>query len=217
MSIDLGAPPTSPPAVPAEAPPAPGRRRLVRLLALVMGILFLFLGITALIWVEQYDPLGAGSSGFRPDLSVDPRSRDVSAGQGPVQTLWTVRPTEGAPFTYAFSIHNDGPVSITVTSIGLPMQEQRGDMVTRVAKWVDPDPYDRHNVHEPFHAFTLEPGAEANVWMEATVTHCEGDGGTMSWSSEPIVFRVFGLTRSTYFTPDSAIGFVGGRGGCARV
>jgi hypothetical protein len=169
--------------------------------------LLVLTAVAAAAWAANYEPLGPGSFGFG---STRPGVHIFSTTAFGVSGRVMVVPIEpGESFRYRFSMRNDGPVAVTVESIGFPKEDQGGNIVTRFPTRMIPDAWladDRDGLPhlEPWHPFTLEPDHEAIIEMEATFTHGCIDG-TLGWFFEPIRFSVFGLPRQSNFQQDLEI------------
>jgi hypothetical protein len=161
-------------------------------------------------------PLRPGSFGYAPpDAATRVTEVDSFGISGEVIEV----PGEtGTVVRYRFSILNDGPISVTITRIGLPAADQIGMAVTRFPVRVIPDVSARDDSgtlppFEPWHPFTMEPGQEAAIEMEAT-----NEGGCtpietgMYWWTEEIRFSVFGIPRETSFEQNVEMRFVGVEG-----
>jgi hypothetical protein len=182
----------------------------------VFSIVLLLL-VGGVTWIANYDPLVAGN--FPAFAPADPalRMKDVEAF-GVSRRILSVEVQRGDRFSYRFSIRNNGPVGITVTRIGSSRFDQQGNVVTRYPVRVIPDVWIRDGrgtlpAFEPWHAFSLRPGQEAIVEMEATYERgCIERGGTLGWYVEPVAFSVYGLPRETNFVTGAEVRFLGTEG-----
>ncbi|HEX6580573.1 MAG TPA: hypothetical protein VF195_06860 [Actinomycetota bacterium] len=167
--------------------PPPIRHRWVRLLILVSaftGALAITLGT---MWVTNYMPLVQGSVAFG-TARTDVRAVQVDAFdmRG---TVFTVPTGRNATFHYRFSLSNEGPVAVRIESVGTPSRE---GPLTRRAVEVIPDPWGSegpigYTSEEPWHPFTLSPGGEAVVVMEARYDgRCLDRGDGAAWYWEPL-------------------------------
>jgi hypothetical protein len=146
-----------PPDAPTEAPIAPRPRR--RSPAILLIPIIVAVVLFASTWISNYDPFIPGTRGYSPQ---DPRMRtsDVSVFgvNGRVFTVPTSDPTH---FRYTFSIVNDGPIAVTITGVGSPVDEPPAALTTHPVRVIpderSPGP-DGDLVYEPWHPFVLRPG-----------------------------------------------------------
>jgi hypothetical protein len=200
------------------------RRRGRRWLAITAACMAIVL-LAGFIWASTIDPLGSGSYGFTPRWPDGDTMRDVydaDPADGTAYTLYIGAERIGSPLSYAFSIRNDGPVGITIRSIGGPDPE--GAVVSTRVVGADVEPL-RGTVSSelpgpgvdgavvPFAPFTLEPAEEAIVYMEAVVHTCNARGATQTLASVAVGYSVLGVPRSTRFVPNLQIAFRGA--GCS--
>ena len=202
-------PPLAPPEPPPATTPPRRRRRWPRWLALA-GVLAVVVALIAGgTWVARYDPLTHGSIGYRP-IGVKAQLVDVSYALTDPPQIFRVQAVTGMTFRYRFAIANAGPVAITIKDVGLP-EERSGDVVNRRPVRVMTNAY-AGPTGSPwigFRPFTLAPGQEGGIEMQATLTGCLTNASTISWGEEEITFSVFGLTRHETFTPDIVMALVG--------
>ncbi|MEP7059910.1 MAG: hypothetical protein ABI828_04200, partial [Actinomycetota bacterium] len=119
----------------------------------------------------------------------------------------------GMSFTYRFDISNEGPVPITVTSIGASPAEQDGTGITttlpvRMQKDLSA-PASIRPGWEPFRPFGLAPDQETAIEMQVVMHRCPPRGSSPSWGREPVTFTVFGITRHVDFQPNVQIELLG--------
>jgi hypothetical protein len=184
---------------------APRRRRWpwIRLIAL-LGIALL----AGSIWVANHVPLAQGSFAFgtlRPDVrETDVDSFDITG------IVFAVPTGREARFRYRFSIRNTGPVGVTIERIEASDRESASGLDRRAVR-VDPEPYvGSPDALDPWHPFSLAPGDEAVVEMEATYEGmCMRRGDAVSWNREPVTFSVLGLTRHEDVMVGVEVRFVG--------
>jgi hypothetical protein len=161
---------------------------------IAIGLLVLGLAVGS-IWIANYVPLGQGSYGFgtlRSDVrEIDIDAFDISG------VVFEVPVGRNGRFRYRFSIRNDGPLPVTIRRIGSSgpwgSDSQLGRRATRMvadASTGTASPFER------WHAFSLAPGREALIEMEA-VYHgrCMQRGDAVSWNWEPVTFSILGVTR----------------------
>jgi hypothetical protein len=178
--------------VPALDVPPPRRRWPWIVLAEIVLASAAFLA-----WVMNEEPLARGSSVLSvsdPRVDVTVRHVDAFGSTGMINTVPIQR---GTVFRYTITIRNDGRVPITILDAGWPSDE----MLPRHVVAMKPDLYaDGGRVDTGFVAFEpfeLRPGVEAGLRMEVRVTEeaCYDPGGSASWFSEPITYRILGITR----------------------
>jgi hypothetical protein len=194
-----------------ELAPASRRRRWPWLGLFVFIAIVLVVGS---IWIANYVPLIQGSFGFgTPRAGVRQFSVDAFDVRGQVYEVPVGR--EGA-FRYRFSIRNDGPVSVTVNDIGAT-EGGGSSRLSRRPVSVAPDAYAQPvSKYEPWHEFSLAPGNEAIIEMEARYRgRCLERGDALSWNSEPVTFSIFGLPRHEYVMVGVEVRFVG-TGECGK-
>jgi hypothetical protein len=194
-----------------ELAAAPRRRRWPWLGLFTFVAIVLVVGS---IWIANYLPLIQGSFGFGTSRAgVRQFSVDAFDVRGQVHEVPVGR--EGA-FRYRFSIRNDGPVSVTIESVGA--SDQGGSSsVSRHAVRVAPDAYRQPGSrYEPWHEFSLAPGDEAIIEMEMRYRgRCLGRGDALSWNSEPVTFSILGLPRHEDVMVGVEVRF-GGTGECGK-
>jgi hypothetical protein len=201
-----------PPATEAHPTIAPRRRWPRVLILVVVGIVATLLTFGS-IWITNYMPLVQGSLGFSTDRA-DVKMVDVDAFdmRG---TVFTVPTGRRATFRYRLSISNSGPVAVRIDSIGTSDGSVGEGSLTRSAVEVIPDPWRTggtvgYTSEEPWHPFTLAPGREAVVVMEATYDgRCMGRGNDVSWYWEPLTFSVFGVSRHDIVEAGVEVRFTG--------
>ena len=187
----------------------PGRRwPKIALLALV-GLVATGLAAGSL-WIANYEPLVQGSLGFgtlRPDVKqVDVDAFDMRG------TVFTVPTGRTATFRYRYSILNDGLVPVRIDEIGTPPEEAD---LTRHAIRVIPNVWAEGadslpSSEEPWHPFTLPPGGEAVIVMEAEYHgRCLQRGDFVSWFWEPVSFSIFGVSRHADLESGVEVRFTG--------
>jgi hypothetical protein len=125
----------------------------------------------------RYQPLTANGGGT---TWVDPRFAtklgNFMPPEGQSFSAYRVGYEEGRLFSYALTLYNEGPLPVTITSIGEP--ECRGCTFPLVFERSSVAPaggqyqYDREHA-TPFDGFVLEPGAFRYVVVETRFDHCE--------------------------------------------
>src|SRR2546427_12818001 len=108
----------APPDVDVMFSPSLGRKwpRRLGTTVLVLAILF---AVTFTVWVSNYQPLtanGTGSSGVF--ASNSRRLGSFEAPDGESFTAYRVRFVQGGKISYSFTLGNNGPVPVAITSVG---------------------------------------------------------------------------------------------------
>jgi hypothetical protein len=208
-------PPIAPPEPPATTV-GPRRRRWLRWVALVVVLIIVAAFIAGVSWIARYDPLARGSIGYAPPAGVDAKVVDVSYAIADAPLIFRIPAVTGMTFRYRFSIRNDGPVAITIRDVGIPV-ERTGNVVNRHPVRVMTNAYATPTGSPwiAFQPFTLAPGQEGAIEMEATLHGCVED--MLGWGDEEMTYTVFGISRHVMFVPDVELTLVGGPGSpCPR-
>lgn len=159
-------------------------------IAVVVGVL-VFSGV----YLLRYQPLTADGGGT---TWVDPRFAtelgDFTPPEGQSFSAYRVGYEEGRLFSYALTLYNDGPLPVTITSIGEP--ECRGCTFPLVFERSSVAPaggrYQNDREHAtPFRSFVLAPGAFRYVVVETRFDHCESysAGTAVTYLSIPVGYR----------------------------
>lgn len=167
-----------PPAPPGPVEP-PRTARWGLIVAIVVLLILVIAGVTG-IGLARYQPL-------------------VSDVLGHSSTTYR----EGAPFSYAVELVNRGRFPVTVTSIDRPsgssligiediLVSKTGDAF--VAGDIAPRSY------EPFHSFTLGPGAMRGILVRATFGGCTkfARGNGLTFEAQDVTFRAYGVSRTAW-------------------
>jgi hypothetical protein len=164
--------------------------------------------------VANYQPIVPGGTRWRAPTGVGatviPQTwLDAPAGA----RVFRIPAKKGLSFTYRYHVYNQGPVPITVTSIGLPISVQRADVVTRDVARVKVDggaggaPILGGGRWVPFQPFTLHGRQGVSVEeraVETAVIDC-----LTRWNTERFSYKVFGLPRSDWVTLPVQINLIG--------
>jgi hypothetical protein len=198
-----------PVAAPPSVTPPPRRRGWVRIVVLaVIGLLAV--GLTGgSIWIANDVPLEQGSFGFG-TLRSDVRQIDIDAFDVSGVVFEVPVGREGR-FRYRFSMRNDGRFAVTIRQIGFTGPWGGDSRLGRRAVGFVADAYaGARSPFERWHAFSLAPGREALIEMEA-VYHgrCMQRGDAVSWSWEPVTFSILGVTRHEDVLVGVEVRFVG--------
>jgi hypothetical protein len=170
----------------------PQRRRGRAWFVVFAGVVLMTVLVGA--FLANYQPLIHGS-----ESGVSVRVKRIE-GLVPPDT-WVVTYVDGQTFVFAVSIRNDGPVGVTVTSVGQedPHVEalKAYDGAFRGASEELGLP--THDVRElsPLRPFALAPGHERLVWIRYRFQNCRfySFGGSSGFTSLPVTFRVLGIPR----------------------
>jgi len=168
-------------------------------------------------WMARYQPLGADGNGitsFSPSSNVKWTSQTVGWMGAPIgATIYSAVVPKGTTFTYGFVIANNGPVPVTIVAIGEPYENDAGMAVRRTPVAYRPNMQDARDTASgwlPFKPFTLQPGTDAGIRMQATVDTCVPSASSASFGVESITYRVFGFTRHLdWFQPNIQIDLLG--------
>jgi hypothetical protein len=147
------------------------------------------------VYLVRYQPLSANGTGA---TWVDPRFAtelgNFTPPEGESFSAYRVRYEDGRSFSYAMTLHNDGPFPVTITSIGetdcdgcpTPLVFERSTVAPAGGTYQ----YDREHA-TPFHGFVLEPGAFRYVVIEARFDHCESYSAdtAVTYLSIPVGYR----------------------------
>jgi len=167
-----------------ERPPAPPgpvhpsrTARWGRIVAIVVLLVLVIAGVAGVV-LARYQPL-------------------VSDVLGHTNTTYR----EGAPFSYAFDLVNRGRFPVTVTSIdppsGLGLIAIDDVLVSKTGAAIAGDTTARS--YEPFHSFTLGPGAMRGILVRGRFAGCTNfarqSGPT--YMAQGSTFRVYGVPRAT--------------------
>jgi hypothetical protein len=187
----------------------PPRRRWVRIaVAAVIGLLAVGLTVGS-IWIANDVPLEQGSFGFgtlRSDVrQIDIDAFDVSG------VVFEVPVGRDGRFRYRFSIRNEGPFAVTIREIGVTGPWGGDSRLGRRAVGLVADAYaGTRSPFERWHAFSLAPGREALIEMEAVYRgRCIERNSSVSWNGEPVTFSILGVTREDFVPVGVEVRFVG--------
>jgi hypothetical protein len=206
-------PPQAPPLTPVSS--LGSKRRWPRFVALAIAALITVAAAIALAWVANVEPLVRGSTTFAiADRGLRVRAHDID-GLGVSGMVQDVAARPGMVFTYRISVRNQGAVPVTITSVG---ESRPGDMVTRRVVAFRPNLYTGGSTSEgfeAFHPFEIAPGEEAGIDIEVRTSSdlCLSDTGEgqtyLSWFTEPITYRIFGITRHAVIDTGNEIRLIG--------
>lgn len=168
------------------------------------------LGLTlGSIWLANDVPLEQGNFGFgtqRSDVrQIDINSFDISG------VVFEVPVGREGRFRYRFSIRNDGPFAVTIRRIG-DIGPWGGDsqLGRRPVGLVTNAYAGTASPFEPWHEFSLAPGGEALIEMEAFYRgRCIERNSSIWWNVEPMSFSILGITREDFVPVGVEVRFVG--------
>ena len=217
----LTRPPQTPvrPRAVAEAP-----RRWPRRLATIAAVAVLIALATTAAWLANIDPLATGETTYPiagRGLDVTRRTIDAFGATGTVQSMQMRR---NMTFRYRFSITNTGPLPITILDVGsqaprgisstvvaVSTASSRssadsgvGSVLSRISMPGSPPlrRLDRRGVlglGSPVGgvAFSVGAGQTAGLTMQVHVAQdvCYPAGSDAAWYTEPVTYRVLGITR----------------------
>jgi hypothetical protein len=188
----LTRPPQTPvrPRAVAEAP-----RRWPRRLAAGVVLLAVMIAAVAGVWIANIEPLAMGHVSYAISgrgLHVTQRTVDALGVAGTVQTR-AMRPD--MTFRYRFSVTNTGRLSVTIVDAGA--DTPRGISTKVVAADPSVPAAAPSGGFGPFTPITLSPGQTATLTMQVHVAPdaCSLAGSSAAWHTEPITYRVLGVTR----------------------
>jgi len=188
----LTRPPQTPvrPRAVAEAP-----RRWPRRLATIAAVAVLVALATTTVWLANSDPLATGETTYPiagRGLDVTRRTIDAFGATGTVQSVQMRR---DMTFRYRFSITNTGPLPITILDVG--SQAPRGISSTVVATKPSLATPAGSRGFGPFAPFSVGAGQTAGLTMQVHVARdvCYPAGSDAAWYTEPVTYRVLGITR----------------------
>jgi hypothetical protein len=181
----------------------------------VLSVSLVLLAVALLvgsIWVANYDPFTHGSRLWH---AQDERIRitDVDA-LGARGRLFEFQASYPTSFVYTFSISNTGPVAVIIQGVGLPFEEQEGEITRRPVRLVEDERLGEGNlIYEGWHPFVLRPGQHADVEMEVRFDPriCLSRDTSLTWWPETIRFSVFGVPRQATFESNLEVRVVGTR------
>jgi hypothetical protein len=131
------------------------------------------------VYLSHYQPLTTGSTGWS-----------------------SARYRQGAQFSYATELVNQGHVPITVTGIdtgsGSSLLRTTGVFVGKDGSNVAGDISPRY--YEPFHPFSLGPGKSRSILIQSVFDNCRpfAPGVRETFESVHVTFRALGVTNSAW-------------------
>ena len=152
------------------------------------------------LWLARYQPLSLTSSWVDRRFAVD-RGNFVAPEGGQFEAF-DVNARTGDLVRFAFALQNEGPVGVTVQSIGtigagsplrlISVRVQRPGTEAVVAP---KDP----SFSEPFRPFSLPPHQERWIVFAERDSLCRvTPGSSATYLGTPVVFRALGLTRHVF-------------------
>lgn len=171
-------------------------RRPRNLLATAIALTIVGLAIGALVWVNSYQPIAHGYTGYEPDVHASP------AGDGEYVVF-----REGKAFAYGMSIRNSGRFTVRVLGVpkllGLPIK-YRVLTSTTFENGGIPRPF------IPFHPFDLKPGEQRGIIISGIYdTPCAGRWpGSIGWGSIPVRYSFLWHTATAQVPLYQPLAFV---------
>ena len=144
----------------------------------------------------RYQPLsadGTGASWADPEFATP--LGDFTSPQGDDFSAYHVRYRDGEVFKSALTLHNEGPLAVTITGVGDLGCDGCEDLLVFERAAVGPATgshvYDVRHV-QPFEPFALEPGAYRLVLVAQRFDHCESysPGSGATFTHVPVDYRV---------------------------
>jgi hypothetical protein len=177
----------------AASPPDPPRRHVIRWVAVTMTLLIVGAAAAGQGYLLRYQPLSSNGTGsFHVDDRYATSLGDFSSPSGETFTAYDVRYSDGAAFSYSFTIGNLGRLPVTIDSVTtVPCEDcvfPLEYVATRVAPAAGPDRFDP-SMAEPFVPFRLDPGGYRLVEIATRFDHCEHWGAGDSTRSATIEVR----------------------------
>jgi hypothetical protein len=146
-------------------------------------------------YLLRYQPLsanGTGATWVDPEFATELGNFTPPEGQS--FSAYRVRYEDGHLFRYALTLHNEGPLPVTITSIGepecggctFPLVLERSSVAAAGGKYQ----YDRERA-TPFDGFVIQPGAFRYVVIETRFDHCESYSAdtAVTYLSIPVGYR----------------------------
>ncbi len=152
------------------------------------------------LYLWRYQPLSANGTGaYWADPEFATSLGSFTSPQGDDFAAYRVRYEDGRLFRYALTLHNDGPLPVTITSVGqepdcvgclFPLVFERVSVAPASGRYR----YD-HEHTTPFDGFVLQPGAYRYVRIETRFAHCGSYAppGGVTQLSIPVGYRTWGL------------------------
>jgi hypothetical protein len=174
-------------------------RRPRNLVLTVVALTVIGLAIGAVVWIDSYQPIATGNSGYQPDAQSSP------AGDG---IYYVFR--QGKPFHYGMTIWNSGRFTVRVLAVpiefGLPIKYRL--LMTA------PSTFARGGFSppfEPFHPFDLSPGEQRGIVLSGVYSEpCRdrGSGASIGWESIPIRYSFLWHTSTVQVPLPQTLAFV---------
>jgi hypothetical protein len=163
---------------------------VISLIVVVVGVLVL-----SGVYLSRYQPLSANGTGT---TWVDPRYAthlgDFNPPGGESFSAYRVRYADGRLFRYALTLHNEGPLPVTITGVGedncgdctIPLVFERSSVTPPTGRYQ----FDSEHA-APFDGFVLQPGAYRSVVIEERFDHCESyaTGSGVTFQSIAVGYR----------------------------
>lgn len=149
--------------------------------------------VAAGIWVSHYQPFVSSEAGM-----VAPGGR-VTSVENVFGTEYTLHhPQSGTVVTIYDDLAIDGPLPVTVVSVGNPFPDGQGGLINIADHWVvqmRPTPQSEQFV--PFQPVALNSGGWLRLRLQFTIPDCaRRNAGRTVAISFPVTYRVLGITRT---------------------
>lgn len=171
-------------------------RRPLSVTLTVAALVLIGLAIGAVEWVDGYQPIATGNTGYGP-LG----GHDSPAGDGQYVVF-----RQGKRFRFGMTIWNSGRYTVRVLGVGgvgIPVSYRL--LISRPTEWKYggmPGPF------TPFRPFDLRPGEQRGL-MFTGVYHepCPARGGVIGWSGVPVRFRFLWRTTTVAVALPESLAF----------
>ena len=174
------------------------RRMTARRLLVVALVLVLGAAAAALL---RYQPLRqSGDLGLSGDMDV------VTVEEFNETGAHILRYVDGGYVSYAVTLHNTGPLPVTVTGVALPAEQDRR-LLQPVAAGLAADGSPEAGDMATFEPVSLAPGEEQQVVIQARFDNCEyyTERAIEVLDEQAITFRIAGIPRTATVSFDRAL------------
>ena len=170
--------------------------------SMVVVLLVFLASVIAYVW--RYQPLSANGTGAS---WVDPRfGTNIGSFTPPTGedfTAYRVKYVDGETFRYGLTLHNEGPMPVTIMAIGddhcdactSPLEFERSLVGPNAGQFRYSPRHAR-----PFTSVELESGDDRFFVIESRFAHCESyEAGTGStYTNVPVTYRMGPVTKSAW-------------------
>ena len=172
------------------------------------------------VYLVRYQPLSANGTGA---TWVDPRHAtrlgDFSPPVGESFPAYRVRYEDGSSFSYAMTLYNEGPLPVTITSIGEDECRDCPSPLVFERATVAPDEgtfqYDRRHA-TPFHGFVIQPGGSRYIVIKTRFDNCDSYAppSGVTYGSIWVGYRTWGFEHQVLLPMPYSLDVSIRRGGC---